>query len=529
MFKFFKIRTSDFGDARRHVPFASIIHKHVLPLFVSLLFCFVMVVPVKVSALADPVPQFNSISDTDITTFIGGYNAASQDVQWITNALIGSQVFEYSGLGSYKARFEQLGSDADVWDRLVLVGEKVTDDLMAPYVAADRSFSKIIDFATGALNFAKSFASKTAFLSHVNSVQNFYLEYSPEFGSQLNQFFAVQGGLYDWQFQPMSIDQFGSFTFKTASMTSSLSAEYSQYYSQYIAPYPHIQCNSASSLYNYYVVPSVSDMSFLAEFHNLCLFNGYAYLYNDSGVSNDSHHFTFSTNLFHNNYMVFVNNVYSNNSYLGYATYDQSLTYAQILNNIFTSFSPLFNSSSNYLAFDLRPFIQHVYYGSNWANRIELNLASDLGFSDTDSMQVLNPLPGSDMLFDVKGMVEQIVEADPDPALELPMQPIIYNITQVNGDPLSAQDLEGLSFNVKPTQSGIDFSPDVFLPMFNGGSGFISYMWYMTKPLVLFTRDLLDSLTFDPVNGFSASGPGYFILGVAGLGVIGGVIVKFLL
>lgn len=65
--------------------------------------------------------------------------------------------------------------------------------------------------------------------------------------------------------------------------------------------------------------------------------------------------------------------------------------------------------------------------------------------------------------------------------------------------------------------------------MFDNGKGFISYMWYMTKPLVSYTRSLLDVLTFDPVNGFNASGPGYFVLGVAGLGLIGGIIVKFLL
>lgn len=532
MFKFLKLRNSDSGDARRHVPFASIIHKPLFLIF-AFIFSFICVVPVKVSALADPVPQFNVINGTDLNTFIGGYSSASSDIQWITNALIGAQALEYGGLGNYATRFNQLPDDADVWDRIVLIGEKITDDLMSPYVAADRAFSKIIDYAQGALNFARGFVSQAAFLAHVNSLSNFYLEYSPEFGSQLNQFFAVNGGLYNWQTSVSDWDS--GFIYQQRTLSGTLQNEYNLALSNITQPRMFANSNWYSDSSNW----GVGNIVFGPSFQFDLFINTTSHTVNslfDSFPSFDVVGVRFDYNQVIsgsvNTNVTPFSGLSVNYNPSSFSTYnDIANYYLSSTNGLFTLYnSNWFNTGISFvMQFPYSALVRNVYVGPSREDAVLIQNLSDLGFSDTDSLQVLNPVPGSDFMFDLKAMIEEIVQAQPDPALELPLKPIIYNVTQVNGSPLTAEDLEGISFNVTPPESGIDIPLDVFAPFFDNGKGFISYMWYMTKPLVMYTRSFLDAITFDPVDGFNASGPGYFILGVAALGLIGGVIVKFLL
>lgn len=520
MFKFLKLWNSDSGDARRHVPFASIINK---PLFVliAFVFSFVAIVPVKVYASAvPPLPEVEPIYDTSIYTFQESYNQLSPAAQAAASILFGAYVLEYAGFADFGTVFKEPPADADVWERLEFTGRQIVDTLFLPINAADQLvLSPLIELGQGIVNKVKNVNSVQGFTSDILDAEQYGLRYSPDIGFSINQVLAMNGGLFNWQFKqsPFSTTiQYDAFTNLSTVLFSSWNEAFASIHGVRVNQIP--------------ANPSAKNQAFgnnlFGIYHNVFLntSNNTIYLCDDSGNLMPTIH----------NAVPFIyilnSSGYSLQSGSGRESYSP-VTFNPNLYSDYTSIiDALYNGSLSfstvYFIF-LQDFVENVYFGSSWDNREILTNETDLGFTQTDSLQYLNPI--KDAIFDLKGMVEQIVDAQPDSNYELPLKPIIYNITQVNGSPLTAEDLEGISFNVTPPESGIDVPANVFLSFFDDGKGFISYMWYMTKPLVAYTRSLLDVLTFDPVDGFNASGPGYFILGVAGLGLIGGVIVKFLL
>lgn len=525
MFKFLKLRNSITGDARRHVPFTSIIHKPLLLIF-ALLFSFVCVVPVKVSAVAPQIrPQFKPILDTDIVNFQESYLQLDPAAQAAASLLFGAYVTEYAGLADYGYVFDSVPTEASLKERLIFIGDQLVDTLFLPVNMADQLvLTPLINLGQGIVNKVKGVTNVDDFYDDILDASDYGLSYTPDIGYALNQFLVKSGGLYNWQFK---VSDFYNFTWKYREPNSILQQEYNQYfilYTGYGSPLQFNNLNPNSMSYNSYYF---SDDLVNHYIMFIDTDNHQVYMVDSSGsrFSTQDHYYILGIDYYNPAYVTHTNYTMSHNKTYSYnpSDFNNLVDLAKYVYNNINLVVQLEGSSQKQFNYSN----QTVYYGTDWNNKTLLLNNSDLGFSQTDSLQLLNPI--SDAVFDLKALVEQIVQNQPDPNYELPLQPIVYNVTQVNGSPLTAEDLEGISFNVTPPDSGIDIPLNVFAPLFDNGKGFISYMWYMTKPLVSYTRSLLDVLTFDPIGGFNASGPGYFVLGVVGLGVIGGVIVKFLL
>lgn len=518
MFKFLKLRNSVFGDSRRLVPFRSIIHKPLF-IFIALVFSFVSIVPVKVKAAAPQIrPQFKPILDTDIVNFQDSYLNLDPAAQAAASILFGAYVTEYAGLADYGYVFDEVPTDVTLKERLIFIGDQVVDSLFLPVNMADQLvLTPLINLGQGIINKVKGVTNVDDFYEDILDASDYGLSYTPDIGFSLNQLFAKSGGLNNWQLHKIS---FNDFNWNQRTLTVNEQAQYDAALN--LLGSPRAFCN---------IFPGYSNVIFASEdllntYNNLFinLTDNKIYLCDDFGniPARIQLELTVAYNGGSAHYDPFYRNVFS---YPVSQSINQVSDYIPILNSLFNNFTicPFLNSSNTGLPSNLF----NVRIGLNFAESVPFEVYKGLGISDTNALQYLNPI--KDAVFDLKALLEQIVAAQPDPALELPLKPIIYNITQVDGSPLTAEDLQGTAFNVTPPESGINIPVNAFLPMFDNGKGFISYMWYMTKPLVSYTRSLLDVLTFDPVNGFNASGPGYFVLGVAGLGLIGGIIVKFLL
>lgn len=514
MFKFLKLRKSDSGDARRHVPFTSIIHKHVLPLLLSLI--LVLFSSVKnVYAVDIPLPPvWLPMNPYNSDALHNNYVLLNDDQKKIVHEIMGAYGSVFLGLAANPLQ-NPIDTVLKARSWLQEYGSTFLNTIFDSTVQAPRAMQDLVGSVTYK---ASTYSSYDDYVNDTNpevsSGLEKYMQFTPELTVAYKNWFAVNGSVYDWQMH--SSPWPSSFTWNEVELGSAAIE-----YNSYIAQLPdYIVKANQNDYYNTQVsIPHQYNLFFDTT-------NNYVYLANDSGGRIDTiggRSYIYIWRYANVNYPARnLNDLYIACSRLSISAVS-GVTYKDKTVNIFNNFTQIMHTGS--FSFDPTDVINHVYVGADWTNKEELYNIDDLNIAASPSAYIDNV--GNDAFVNINGLIGYLGSDVTDVR-----EGVFENTLVRDGDhavELTDSILNAIDRAVEETKSGIVIPTDVFSSLFDGGKGFISYMWYMTKPLVVYTRDLLDLLTFDPVDGFNASGPGYFILGVVGLGVIGGVIVKFLL
>lgn len=483
-------------------------------LFALGIMMFSVITPItKVSALA--VPEIEPIINTTVEQL---YNyveyrltPAQQDA---FDLLLGSAMVGYAGLSQYHLRYIY-GTDAPVKEWLINCGV----DLYNTIVDLGMISPNKIKDTQAILNLALSCAEKALTYTDVNDLvddiensTDFKIQIEPNVMYGINQVLAQKGGLYQWQFKsnilsPSNLSS--SLTYKQTSMSANTQVTYISYLDE--LQLPRVRFNTGGSNdYN-----AVASADIFTVYHNLFanLHNNVLYLCDDLG------NIAPVENIIR---QVYVHKYGSNESAFseGLFFYTQSVN-INGYNNIKEIYDDLCNNVikviSNSSPFWLSDFIQGMYYGDTWETKQPWTEDTDLNLAENDYEYVMAPV--ETVLLDIKGLLSDLVNT-----LSL-KEPVLDNLTYPDAQPVPETALEKISVEVKLPESGVVLPDGLFTPV----KGFMDYMWYMTKPLIVFTNDILSCLIYGEAGGFTNTGPTVFIYGIIAFGLIGGLITKCLL
>lgn len=189
---------------------------------------------------------------------------------------------------------------------------------------------------------------------------------------------------------------------------------------------------------------------------------------------------------------------------------------------VFDNYNPVFINSFGGAGW--YPLIQHVYLVDNLdtlSNPEEVFNVDDL---DIQGGSNLIEKPISPYWWVFKHI---------DDTFPYPSDPIKDNLIDDNGDPVTDPPLTTSIVNNSTVNNYyITNGEPITVPVnwFSRAESYVSYLWRMTEPLVLYARDLLDCMTFfDDGILSNVKGPGPAIFGICVIGVAGGIVSKLLL
>lgn len=172
------------------------------------------------------------------------------------------------------------------------------------------------------------------------------------------------------------------------------------------------------------------------------------------------------------------------------------------------------------------PFISHVILVDDLntlSNPEEIFNTTGVELTGGDSV---SKIPLTDLLLYIKRLETDL--PFPYPATDpVPIKQIIINNTyNYNGDPSDDDDYQPAVITRVDQAYTDPISVDD--GWFTSASDYIRYMWDMTKPVVEYTKDMLDVFTIDNDDG-NVSGLSLVIYASVTIGVAGGVLSKLLL
>lgn len=143
----------------------------------------------------------------------------------------------------------------------------------------------------------------------------------------------------------------------------------------------------------------------------------------------------------------------------------------------------------------------------------------DLNFDD-DYVRYSYSNPIVDTVLDLSGLESDLVNTT-----DIQTSVIDNSFVKSSCASLSLSDISTVELSVTSPQSGITIAPDFF----KGLNKYINYLWSFTKPLVSFTSNLLSCFTITDSSGVAIGGLSWAVFGVISVGIISGVVSKFLL
>lgn len=170
------------------------------------------------------------------------------------------------------------------------------------------------------------------------------------------------------------------------------------------------------------------------------------------------------------------------------------------------------------------PMITHVYLVDDLntlSNPEELENIDDLGVDDGNNF-IEKPISPYWWVF------KHI-----DDTFPYPVDPVKDNLIDDNGDPVTDPPMNTSIVNNNVVNNYyVTNGEPISVPVnwFSRAESYVSYLWSMTEPLVLYARDLLDCMVFYNDGILSnVKGPGPAIFGICVIGVAGGIVSKLLL
>lgn len=175
--------------------------------------------------------------------------------------------------------------------------------------------------------------------------------------------------------------------------------------------------------------------------------------------------------------------------------------------------------------------VNEVRYGTSWADSIPIydidNFGANWNVADKPSIDNLSVDSWLSPFIQIDNIVKDTVQTITD-ALFIPtdsIDDVTITVDDVGTVSLTGAETVSLSDIISEAITGSIPTSDVVVPLnlFDGVWKFVDYLWSFTKPLVLYTRDLLDTFTLSEGGGLS-----WIVYGVIVLGFTGGIVSKFL-
>lgn len=514
-----------------HCLFSSITQgvRRISALLVCVLLSFVFIVPVKVKAEALPIPPvWLPINPYNIEGLQPNYQLLSDDQKKIVREILGL------GMSGFMAFARNpLQSTLDTIQDVRVWWQECGDEFLNTYFntlwsSDTRNTQAINDFVGSAIQKSSTYETYDDYASDTSpsasaSVHK-YLMFNPELTVAYKNWFAVHGNIFDWQKQTTPFST--NFSWRTTSVDNVQQLRYDE--KLLTLPYSNnIQANSTYS--SYYNVRVSLPWEHLNMFLNTT--SALVYLCDDSGIPINSFYglnFIIIHDYDHAPYIYDYNDTSFNVFSRSFSLYDNT-SYLTIARDCFNSFSTPEKTlcfgyySGDFLYINPNSYVRKVYVGADWAHKDELFNIDDLNIGASPSAYIDNV--GDTAFIDVNGFLGDLTDTtDVREAFE-------DNTLVKDGDnaiPFADSILRAIDRYLTEPQSGVVISSDFFHSL-TTPDGPISYLWFMTKPLVAYTGDLLGLLTFESDGTFQFTGLGYIVVGIVSVGIIGGLVTKCLL
>lgn len=497
-------------------------------LLLCMLFVFVFVVsPIKVKAEAFPIPPlWLPMNPYNAQGLEGNYVLLNDDQKKIVKEVIGAANTVYLGMGGYALQMPITGIQA-TRQFYQEYGSTFLNTFWAQIMGTSRAMTDFVGstiYKASTYDTYEEYEADTA--PSVTSSEHKYFQISPELTVAFKNWYRANGGVEQWQMQPVSISSIGSFHWYHFTMNQTAQYQYEQYLGN--IDLPHVQINYYRS--NVHSTGFTTAMSGGEFFTNYCyLFintqNGYIYLVNQNGSS------AVNTSIPTVYYESYYGRVYSENGTVQPRNGYPINGYADIptaLNAVFSDGLLFYRGSSSDPYFtpvpNLQNFVKAIYYGATWADRQPYTMVEDLNIGNADSEYIQNI--DNIGYVDINTLIGQIA----DEVINL-REVVEESVLVKDGDtaiPYADSLQVAIDKYINQPESGVVIPVDIFGEL-TSANGPVSYLWFMTKPLVSYTGDLLGILTLDGDGTFQFTGLGYIVIGVVTVGIIGGLVTKCLL
>ena len=388
-------------------------------------------------------------------------------------------------------------------------GEALVDQILLTSfdatLQAPRAMQDLIGSATykaSTYDSYQEFVNDTEPSTQGDSVQRYY-QFAPELTVAFKNWYAANGGIEDWQFHTVP--------FKSNKVWQSITVSPTSNYWVLLngLALPHVRYNpNWSSDPNYWGNGYLSS-SFFQTYTNLFLntSDGKYYFCNDSGLPYSSNVVNFSEV-----YLYYGNANSRNNGSSFHYRYNYPLR-----DTFLESVKALYNDSYTVMdSFDvfLEDFVKHVYVGADWNSKHEIYNVDDLNYSVPNEYI---DQTSEDAFVDYTGLLARIADQVTDLKEALKDNALVRDGT--NAIPYADAITKAIDMYLEQPKSGVLIVPSLFSNL----GKYITYLYQQTKPLILYTRDLITCLTFD------GTGMSWVFFGAVSCGLIGGVLCKFLL
>lgn len=505
--------------------------RRISALLVCMLFTFVFVVsPIKVKAEALPIPPvWLPMNPYNAQGLEGNYVLLNDDQKEIVKEIIGAVNIVNLGFGQY-VLMNPISGVANTRQFLRDYGGTFLETFWTQIMGTSRAMT---DFVGSTIYKASTYNSLAEYEADttpsVSSGSQKYFQISPELTVAFKNWYRANGGVEDWQTQvkPFTTD----IPFNTTYGSSAQGTLAYNYVDSFGLTVSRGNLNSSGYF-------SYCYLGFAQEYNLfLNISTGKAVIVNANGETVSSprlSHYSCIIAPYGSNPSVYYDSVLSGINADYYfpqffnalnLSFDTSIPYVETVRKIFNaegySHSYIYSNGINVL---LDSVVKHVYVGADWSSKQEIYNIDDLNIGSSPSEYIDNI---SDTGYvDINTLIGKIADE------VINLREVVEESVLVKDNNEAVPYAESLQVAIdkyiNQPESGVVIPSDIFGGL-TGANGPVSYLWFMTKPLVSYTGDLLGLLTLDGDGTFQFTGLGYIVIGVVTIGIIGGLVTKCLL
>lgn len=503
---------------------------------------FLLMLVRPLSAAADTAPDiwvetYSGI--LDLTTMQYYYQNLSPGQKDICNYLVGMSNYMYLDARGFSFSDNTLGSQSTFIAKMISLGSKILfmDSGINGWGSRFNPFLQ--NYISACINYSYAQSTDITFSLWYESLDdNFVLPYSAELLDSWNVWYndnsieGIQsfgdvvspwnsGSIYDFAYDGYSWNSQGELNSYNSFILNNSPVLFSQSLPLASGLYAQIICGSFSVLPDTLYIARVQGSNQVQS--------GRFGLYNNGNlglISSTSYCQSLTIQFNQGNGRIYTSS--SGRSYYRYSAFTYSiLTDLGTFIDYAFGLTPLSAQTSATYDVNFRgayPFISHVFLVDNLntlSNPEEIYNVDDL---DIDLGSNLINKPISKYWWVFKNI---------DDNFPYPENPIVDNLVDDNGDPVTDPPLTTSIVNNNTVNNYyITNGEPITVPVnwFSRAESYVSYLWSMTEPLVLYARDLLDCMTFfDDGILSNVKGPGPAIFGICVIGVAGGIVSKLLL
>lgn len=495
--------------------------RRISALLVCMLFTFVFVVsPIKVKAEAYPIPPvWLPMNPYNAQGLEGNYVLLNDDQKEIVKEIIGAVNVVNLGFGQY-VLMNPISGVANTRQFLREYGGTFLETFWTQIMGTSRAMT---DFVGSTIYKASTYDTLEEYEADtspsVSTGSQKYFQISPELTVAFKNWYRANGGVEDWQIKTKPFET--DLDYYEPPMDASGKTLYESYLDT--MPLPHIKATLTSpsqDAWGNYVFG-------FNNFDDIVLFitpSYYQLLHADGSIIEPSNIGNFKMLSGYGNSADLLTLGYDRLNFSS-RTYDSSQfnTVVDLVNYLFDTniFSVTGIGSLILYASD---YVKTVYYGTSWNDKHVVVNIDDLNIGSTPSEYIDN-IPDTGYV-DINTLIGQIADE------VINLRDVVEESVLVKDNtvviPYADSLLVAIDKYINQPESGVIIPVDIFGGL-TGANGPVSYLWFMTKPLVSYTGDLLGLLTLEGDGTFQFTGLGYIVIGVVTIGIIGGLVTKCLL